>query len=251
MLRNTSDDEYSMLTMVIRDAYLEVPPGERVIASMPADYSQKSEYEFDRCIPGQRDGSLKWHDYLMSYLKTKCKVEVCKACPAIVIVDGGRMIVHVDDMMVVAPKHWLMKVFIPFMEERFDCTWELATNSGDTVSFLKRKHMVTDSGVIIHGQPELFDKMCDVLGVSAKRTSKSPCTRELVKDIDSPQLDPERASKFRQPLALRCMLQQTGQTRVLLSGHLPKDCHIPQSLTGRRHRSWHLTLGAQRASLHM
>ena len=144
---------------------------------------------------------LKWKRPLV-FSKTKCKVEVCKACPAIVIVDGGRMIVHVADMMVVAPKHWLMKVFIPFMEERFDCTWELATNSGDTVSFLKRKHTVTDSGVIIHGQPELFDKMCDVLGVSAKRTSKSPCTRELVKDIDSPQLDPERASKFRTAIGI-------------------------------------------------
>eukprot|EP00439_Symbiodinium_sp_Y106_P011201 s9908_g1.t1 len=56
----SEDDMPAMLTLDVKDAYLTVPQSERVRASMPRDYNDRFEYDFVMCIPGQRDGALRW-----------------------------------------------------------------------------------------------------------------------------------------------------------------------------------------------
>ncbi|CAE7310233.1 RE2 [Symbiodinium natans] len=200
--RKVSEGEYGMLVLDVKDAYLTVPQGERVIASMPSDYASEFEYEFDRCIPGQRDGAIKWHLHFLSFVRKHLKVTVCPACPALWIVEDSKLLIHVDDMFIVGKISFLRDRFLPLIESEFEVTWTLAAHEGESVNFLKRKHLITSEGVVIQSQSDLFHKLCKVVDVGPKKTSRTPCTKELLKPSDSPLLDAEHASRFRTAIGI-------------------------------------------------
>ena len=52
-----------LIGMDIKDAYLSVPQGERVM------YAAACQYEFERCIPGQRSGAGKWREHFIAFFK--------------------------------------------------------------------------------------------------------------------------------------------------------------------------------------
>ncbi|CAE7254302.1 unnamed protein product [Symbiodinium sp. CCMP2592] len=113
------DDKPSMLTLDVKDAYLTVPQAEKVRASMPRDYSDQFEYDFEMCIPEQRDGALRWRERLINYLRTKFEV---KACPALISIDGQNCLLHVDDLFIVGKRSFLLKHFVPALEKDFECS---------------------------------------------------------------------------------------------------------------------------------
>ena len=108
-----SADPHGMLVLDIRDAYLTVPQRERVRASMPRDYSDAFEYEFERCVPGQRDGALLWREHFLEFLRSRFEVKVCKACPSLFSIDGYMCLMHVDDMFLIAKRSWMEKGVYP------------------------------------------------------------------------------------------------------------------------------------------
>ena len=203
--RTASDadaDPVAMLTLDVRDAYLTVPQRERVRASMPRDFHDAYEYDFEKCVPGQRDGALMWREHFLAFLESRFSVHVCTACPSLISIDGSMCLLHVDDMFLVAKKGWLEKVFIPAIESTFECTCALASQPGEQVSFLKRMHRITESGVIVQAQSDLIHKMCDVVGVSARKASALPCSKEILKCSDSKPLEPDRATAFRTAIGI-------------------------------------------------
>ncbi|CAE7785457.1 unnamed protein product [Symbiodinium sp. CCMP2592] len=200
------DDKPSMLTLDVKDAYLTVPQAEKVRASMPRDYSDKFEYDFEMCIPGQRDGALRWRERLINYLRTKFEVKVCEACPALISIDGQNCLLHVDDLFIVGKRSWLLKHFVPALEKEFECSWTIASEEGESVSFLKRAHRVTESGVIVQAQSELIHKMCEVLGLHERKTSAVPCSKDILKVSGSKLLDAEGASTFRTAIGIAMYL---------------------------------------------
>ena len=129
-------------------------------------------------------------------------VEICKACPTLIAVGPGKMLLHVDDLILSAPKSWVLEHFIPTVESEFECTWSLAEHDGDSVHFLKREHVVTPSGVVIRSQPELYHKMCEVLGVDPQKHSRTPCSKEIIKPTNSKLLDDDHASRFRTAIGI-------------------------------------------------
>ena len=100
-------------------------------------------------------------------------------------------------------KSWLEKVFTPAIESTFECTYTLACKPGEQVSFLKRMHRITESGVIVQAQSDLIHKMCDVVGISARKTSALPCSKEILKCSDSKPLEPDKATAFRTAIGHR------------------------------------------------
>ena len=196
------DDPQVLLGMDIKDAYLSVPQGERVIATMPKGYAAACQYEFERCVPGQRSGAGKWREHFIAFLKRHMDVKICKACPTLIAIGPGKMLIHVDDLILSAPKSWVLEQFIPTVEAEFECTWSIAEHDGDSVQFLKREHMVTPSGVVIRSQPELCHKMCEVLGIAPQKSSKTPCSKEIIKPTDAKPLDEDQTSKFRTAIGI-------------------------------------------------
>ena len=200
--REDSKDPQVLIGLDIKDAYLSVPQGERVIATMPKGYAAACQYEFERCIPGQRSGAGKWREHFIAFLKRHMDVEICKACPTLIAIGPGKMLLHVDDLILSAPKSWVLEHFIPIVESEFECTWSIAEHDGDSVHFLKREHVVTPSGVVIRSQPELYRKMCEVLGVDQHKTSRTPCSKEIIKPANSKPLDDEHTSRFRTAIGI-------------------------------------------------
>ena len=196
------DDPQVLLGMDIKDAYLSVSQGERVIATMPKGYAAACQHEFERCIPGQRSGAGKWREHFIAFLKRHMDVEICKACPTLIAIGPGKMLTHVDDLILSAPKSWVLEHFIPTVEAEFECTWSIAEHDGDSVHFLQREHMVTPSGVVIRSQPELYQKMCEVLGVAPQKSSRTPCSKEIIKPTDAKPLDEDQTSKFRTAIGI-------------------------------------------------
>ena len=93
-------------------------------------------------------------------------------------------------------------MFIPTIESTFECTYNIARNPGDQVSFLKRSHRVTEQGVVVQPQSDLIEKMCEVVGISPRKTSALPCSKDILKCSDSKELDAERSSAYRTAIGI-------------------------------------------------
>ena len=121
-------------------------------------------------------------------------------------IDGHPCLLHVDDLFIVGKISWLLKQFAPALEREFECSWVIASEEGESVDFLKRKHRVTEHGVIVQAQSDLIYKMCEVLGMSDRKTSAVPCSKELLKASNSKTLEAEQASTFRTAIGIAMYL---------------------------------------------
>ena len=84
------DTTYAIAAIDVKDAYLEVPQEEPVIAGLPADYVGTGKYVFLKCVPGQRDGVQRWFNYYVSFIKSEMQLTSCVENPAIMgPVDDG------------------------------------------------------------------------------------------------------------------------------------------------------------------
>ena len=68
----------------VRDAYLTILQCE----SMPRDFHDACEDDFEKCVPDQRDGALMWQKHFLAFLESRFSVHVCKACPSLISTDG-------------------------------------------------------------------------------------------------------------------------------------------------------------------
>ena len=102
------DTTYAIAAIDVKDAYLEVPQEEPVIAGLPADYVGTGKYVFLKCVPGQRDGVQRWFNYYVSFIKSEMQLTSCVENPAIM---GP-----VDDGLTLGPLEWLKQEYIPTLK---------------------------------------------------------------------------------------------------------------------------------------
>ena len=194
-------DQYSILSLDVKDAYLECPQLTPVIASLPRDFPAPCRYMFLKCVPGQRDGSIRWYDLLLAFLQSKIEIHVCPVCPALFTVNGSPGdpgLVHVDDLNLVAKTLWLKQTFIPLMEERFEVSYAIASEPGDTYQFLKRTHLLTPAGIIVQAPEVYAQRLAEVVGLKpGGKTVATPCTKELLGLDATDLIGQEDARKFR------------------------------------------------------
>ncbi|CAE7534628.1 GIP [Symbiodinium sp. CCMP2592] len=125
-------EQYAILALDVKDAYLEVPQPTPVVSKV-----QGRDLVFMRMVPGQREGSQQWFSHFCEYLGEHFVVEKCKECPAVVHVsskpgsdgvcaDKGPGMIHVDDSLLLLPLQWARECFLPVIEQRFQITYELA-----------------------------------------------------------------------------------------------------------------------------
>ena len=92
------------------------------------------------------------------------------------------------------------------MSGEFECTWNIASKEDESISFLKRNLRVTANGVIVQAQGDLITKLCEVVGLSERKTSPVPCSKEILKVSSSKPLNSKRASTFRTAIGIAMYL---------------------------------------------
>ena len=76
-------------------------------------------------IPGQRDGTARWHGFIMKYIGERHKLVACAECPSVykILDSAGRSnpgVIHVDDLCLVGFVKWLKEQLLPSIEENFE-----------------------------------------------------------------------------------------------------------------------------------
>ena len=186
----------------VKDAYLEVPQESPVVADLPSDYTGQGRFIFLRCVPGQRNGSQRWYDYYTGYMKGEFNLETCLENPAVMRVPQGPMLLHADDELCLAPVDWLRETFIPKLQQRFEVSFEIACEVGDTFTFLKRKHTILEHGILVQTPEVYIHQMASILGIKHASKQNTPYTPELIKEDRTKPLCSADASKFRSALGV-------------------------------------------------
>ncbi|CAE7338131.1 GIP [Symbiodinium sp. CCMP2592] len=165
-------EQYAILALDVKDAYLEVPQPTPVVSKV-----QGQDLVFMRMVPGQREGSQQWFSHFCEYLGEHFVVENCKECPAVVHVsskpgsdgvcaDKGPGMIHVDDSLLLLPLPGARECLLPVIEQRFQITYELAYEVGHSFSFLKREHTITDQGIVICQPSSYIEQMKQTMNVT-------------------------------------------------------------------------------------
>ncbi|CAE6963191.1 unnamed protein product [Symbiodinium sp. CCMP2592] len=150
---------FALAAIDIKDAYLEVPQVEPVLADLPRDYSGSGRYIFLRCIPGQRDGAQRWFDFYVNFLHEGLTLETCTA------------------------------------------TVEIAYRVGDQISFLKRVHTLTETGMKIAISDQYARSMAKILEIRGG-TAQTPDLAEFSGHDTSQVLSEQQASKYRSVIGI-------------------------------------------------
>ena len=200
------DTTYAIASIDVKDAYLEVPQEEPVIAGLPADYVGTGKYVFLRCVPGQRDGAQRWFSYYVSFLKSEMPLTACVENPAIMRVPEGPMLMHVDDGLTLGPLEWLKQKYIPTLKTKFEISVEIAYRLGDSFSFLKRKRTILESGILIETPETYIRHMASILDVKHTTKHNTPYLADLIQDDRSAALGPADAAKYRSALGVALYL---------------------------------------------
>ena len=99
MRKRNGKDKYGAATLDITDAFLTVDQEEDTVVK-PWIGGEWRYYKLSKLLPGQRNGTLGWHESFMEHLRKHLDIEVFKPCPSLFRLkneDAGSLI-HVDDL---------------------------------------------------------------------------------------------------------------------------------------------------------
>ncbi|CAE7214928.1 unnamed protein product [Symbiodinium sp. CCMP2592] len=203
-------DRIGVIALDVRDAFLNVPQERPMLAKIPGFASRM---RFLKMLPGQRDGTARWHQFIMNYIREEHKLTSCAECPSVYkIVDPkGRVnpgLIHVDDLCLVGFVQWLLKELVPSFEKTFEVSYEVACMPGDSFKFLKREHIILDDGILIKPLADHAVNMANLLDVPLHRKFPTPCTKELLMPDASKELDSARAAKYRSAVGIGMYVSQ-------------------------------------------
>ena len=198
------ESELSILALDVKDACLTVPQP----TPMTGTLSGFGVFRFLRLIPGQREGSAKWHQRIMKFLRDRKPLETCPECPAVFRLDSNPALGHVDDFVLVAKTVWIKQVCLPLLQSEFQISYQIATREGDSFKFLKRLHVITETGIIVQPNGDYASKFSEILDVPKEKGAKTPCTKELMMVDSSAELAPNKASRYRSAVGVMLYLSQ-------------------------------------------
>eukprot|EP00435_Cladocopium_sp_Y103_P046400 s823_g13.t1 len=190
-----------------QDAFLQVPQEQPLRLRIGG-----AEHIVLRNIPGQRVGARAWFDYVSKFLEEEFGLEFCALSPCLAKSDKRTALIHMDDMMILGSKGYLMNQFFPKVKEKFSTSMKIMENSGDKVSFLKRSYLRVADGLVvvpgnyINNMLELYES-----NFGAVRVQKVPADASIQVEDNSPELDVRAASIY---MSLVGMLIYLSQGRV-------------------------------------
>jgi hypothetical protein len=90
---------------------------------------------------GQRDGSLLWHRNITNLMKQELGMSPHVPCPCILRSSDNSCygLVHVDDILVVAERDFVLNRLVKCVKERYEVSTQVMEKPRDAVQFWKRK----------------------------------------------------------------------------------------------------------------
>ena len=157
-------------------------------------------YSLGRVLPGQRDGSLLWHEDFVKFLgNNSLKMVENEAYPAQPKVTDCLMLVHIDDILIVGSRKTVLEELIPSPQAKYTVSIEIMSGPGDEVAFLKRtRQLLEDGRMIIRIHPKHLDQLCKLLHLSKRLQNKrSPGHSEIETPDNTEELNQHDASVYR------------------------------------------------------
>ena len=218
--------EHSLYSVDVKDAFLQVPQKTRCACHFPKEYLDMFGTQDPNCntegllllrvLPGQRDAALLWSDHFAGTLK-KQNFDRSIACPTLFRDDRNSiLVVHVDDIQAAGKSSSLepklaklretyeLKVEGPFLTEQ-----ELEVGeSHQTIRFLKRKFSYHNHELHITSDPKYLAKLKEELKLTTKASKPTPCTQEVQEQDKTQPLDQEQAGVFRKCVGILLYISQ-------------------------------------------
>ena len=230
------DTEYCLLSMDIKDAYLQVDQPTPVVSKIQLGPGIFGNFIFEKMVPGQREGSQQWFLHFYKFLSEHFTTSQCDVCPAVIKTPQGPGMVHVDDSLMLLPLRWALEVFLPVVKSRFEVTFEIASKIGDEFSFLKRKHVILEDMIVIRQPPQYIEHMAALLEVKPQPRQRTPCIQQLRDRDESDFLNAADSAKFRAgvgiALYISCDRPDIGYTIRCLASSMAKPA--VQAMSGLR-----------------
>ncbi|CAE7502067.1 RE1, partial [Symbiodinium necroappetens] len=209
-MRN-KDNNHACCVLDVADAFLTVD--QRIPTIVRANLGSGHEEQYVqhfrlvKLLPGQRDGTVRWHEAFAEFLDGKLGLEPYVPCPALfrlkqVDVSG---LLHVDDLFSEGARPGL-ETMVACVKEKYKGTVSWLCAHGDEVGFLKKSYkLVRDDLLIIQPHPRHVERLVEMFGLgrSAPKASPMPTTVPL----DDVELDSERSTLFRTAVGILLHLQ--------------------------------------------
>ena len=190
-----------MLSIDVKDAFLTVKQQRPTIVNCQLADGQTLSYGLGKVLPGQRDGSLLWHQDLTNLLKQQLGMFTHAPYPCVLKTTDNAcyVLIHVDDILVVGQRDYVLNKFVPCLENKYEISTQVIAKPGDELHFLKRRMtLLSDSRLLIQTHHEHVQQMCDVLGLNkALQRKKSPGHAEMDQCDLSGEISPQDAKAFR------------------------------------------------------
>ena len=190
-----------MLSIDVKDAFLTVKQQRPTIVNCQLADGQTLSYGLGKVLPGQRDGSLLWHQDLTNLLKQQLGMFTHAPYPCVLKTADNAcyVLIHVDDILVVGQRDYVLNKFVPCLENKYEISTQVIAKPGDELHFLKRRMtLLSDSRLLIQTHHKHVQQMCDVLGLNkALQRKKSPGHAEMDQCDFSGEISPQDAKAFR------------------------------------------------------
>ena len=242
--------EHSLYSIDVKDAFLQVPQRNRTACEFPKEYVELVGEDDPQCrndgflllrvLPGQRDAALLWSDHFASTLQEQ-EFSRSVACPTLFRdTRNSILVVHVDDIQAAGKSKHLepvlnkigetyeLKVEGPFLTDQERIVGE----SHQNIRFLKRKFTFHNHELHITSDPKYLTKLKEELKLKTKASKPTPCTQESQQVDNTNNLDQEQSASFRKCVGI---LLYVGQDRPDLQFAVRG---LASKMSGPTHHSW-------------
>ena len=204
-------NNHACCVLDVADAFLTVD--QRIPTIVRANLGSGHEEQYVqhfrlvKLLPGQRDGTVRWHEAFTEFLDDKLGLEPYVPCPALfrlkqVDVSG---LLHVDDLFSEGARSGL-EAMVSCVKEKYKCTVSWLCAHGDEVGFLKKGYkLVRDDLLIIQPHPRHVERLVEMFGLGRSAPKASPMPTTLT--FDDAALDSERSTLFRTAVGILLYLQ--------------------------------------------
>ena len=200
----------------IKDAFLTVPQVEVLYVEIPQWVKERTgkadtHWFLKRCLPGQRNAALRWHQHFGEICEGAGLVAFPGAPTIMRHADVNKKIflnVHVDDILLVCNPEDLQ-----WFQETIGATLTMKVDgphrqgSGEQLMYLKKRITMREDGILIQPNATYVPKLVSLLKVSGRRRKGLPyhATLEAFSPevaLEAELLDGEQAATFRSGLGL-------------------------------------------------
>ena len=244
-------DTWVLGSLDVTDAYLMVPqPTPRPVHVVGGEAFSEDGWVVNRCLPGQRDGTRRWHMCFKEMLEDELNAKACEVQPAIFKLisrdkEGevlGFILLHVDDVLFYMDETFLNSTVIPRLGKHVKMSLNFVPRTGGSVEFLKKQIVVEPNYVSLCIVPETkhvksaFNTYTE-WNRKPPRVHDTPVNAQFETEPHTTKLKPDKAAIFRSLVgALLYVSHDRGDIQYAtknLAAHLKEPSETAWKMLGK------------------